>query len=806
LWDTRLVEAFENLGSEDGVRVGGKNASLGELIRSLGTKGIRVPAGFATTSAAYWRYLEHNDLVERIRRELAGLEGRDGERLRSVGVAVRSAILSGEVPDEVAEAIRSAYAALSARYGVETADVAVRSSATAEDLPEASFAGQLESYLNIRGEDELLDTCRRCYASLFTDRAISYRQHHGFEHMDVALSVGVQKMVRSDLAGAGVLFTLDTDTGFPNVVMINAAWGLGEAVVQGTVNPDQYSVFKPFLDDPELVPIIGKRLGDKHHKIVYASHDRGAGTPTEDAETSEEERESYVLGDDEILDLARWGRAIEAHYGRPMDVEWAKDGESGDLYVVQARPETVESRREESLLKRYSLEREGDEVVTGLAIGHGAGAGRVRLILDPVDARDFRDGEVLVTDMTDPDWVPIMKRAAAIVTDRGGRTSHAAIVSRELGVPAVVGSGNATQRLADGDAVTVSCISGDEGYVYRGDLGVRVEDLDLSSVPDVHTRVMINVATPAGAMRWWRLPCRGVGLARIEYLVNNVIRIHPLALTCPDQLDDDVRARVEHLTRGYDDKTRYFVDHLARGVATIAAAQHPEPVIVRFSDFKSNEYAGLVGGSGFEPDEANPMLGWRGASRYYSDAFREAFALECEAIAMVRNAMDFRNVIVMIPFCRTPAEADRVLDVMARHGLERGRDDLEVYVMAEIPSNIVEADAFCARFDGFSIGTNDLTQLVLGLDRDSERLSYLFDERETSVQRLIEQLIATAHEHGRPVGICGQAPSDHPDFAEFLVRAGIDSISVNPDSVVRVIEHVAKAERARAGTPRADAG
>lgn len=789
----RLVRPLDDLSSGDVAEVGGKNASLGEMIRTLQGEGIRVPAGFATTAGAYRRFLEHNDLAERLRERLDAV---DDDSLEEVGQAVRDMILEGEFPDDVADAIRSAYQDLSDRYDVEQVDVAVRSSATAEDLPEASFAGQQESFLNVRGEDDLLDACRRCYASLFTDRAIVYRERQGFGHMDVALSVGVQKMVRSDRAGAGVLFTLDTDTGFPRIVMVNASWGLGETVVKGTVNPDQYVVFKPFLDDADLVPIIGKTLGEKEHKIVYGEADQG----TRDVQTTAEEREAFVLSDEEILRLARWAVTIEEHYGRPMDVEWAKDGDRNEIHIVQARPETVESRREASSLRTYSVEGEGEALVTGLAIGSAAGAGRVHVVLEPESAADFPEGGVLVARMTDPDWVPIMKRAAAIVTDRGGRTSHAAIVSRELGLPAVVGTGDATQRLTEGVDVTVSCVEGDVGRVYEGRLEIREEEVDLDDVPEVRTRIMMNVATPAAAMRWWRLPCRGVGLARMEYLVNNVIRVHPLALTRFDDLEDaEAREEIERLTRGYADREEYFVDHLSRGIATVAAAHHPHPVIVRTSDFKTNEYADLLGGRQFEPEEENPMLGWRGASRYYSDDYRDGFALECRALRRVREEMGFRNVIVMIPFCRTPEEADRVLEVMAENGLERGREGLEIYVMAEVPSNIVEADAFSERFDGFSIGSNDLTQLVLGVGRDSEKLSYLFDEREESVKRLIVQLIRTAHDHDVPVGICGQAPSDHPEFAGFLVEAGIDSISVNPDSVLDVIEHVARAEAEKEG-------
>ncbi|MFW6079668.1 MAG: phosphoenolpyruvate synthase, partial [Gemmatimonadota bacterium] len=687
------------------------------------------------------------------------------------------------------------------------------------DLPEASFAGQQESFLNVSGGDALLDACRRCYASLFTDRAIAYRENQGFDHMEVALSVGVQKMVRSDLAGAGVLFTLDTDSGFPDAVLVNASWGLGETVVQGTVNPDQYTVYQPFLERDVADPIIGKTLGEKEKKVVYAAGaagradgDRGGdgaggrsvggaseagpdAEPTVTVDTPEEERRAFVLSDDEIIRLARWGAAIEEHYDKPMDVEWAKDGEREEIYIVQARPETVYGRKAAATTTSYRLKERGERLVTGLSIGQGIGAGAVRLIMSPEEIDRFTDGAVLVTGMTDPDWVPIMKRAAAIVTDLGGRTSHAAIVSRELGIPAVVGTRDATEVLEDGREVTVSCAEGDEGYVYDGRLEYEEEEVDLEELPATRTRIMMNIAAPQGAMRWWRLPVHGVGLARMEYLINNVIKVHPLALTRFDELEDErARAEIDALARPYESREAYFIEHLARGIATIAAARHPDPVIVRMSDFKTNEYAGLIGGRPFEPEEGNPMLGWRGASRYYSEDYRDGFALECRAVRRARETMGFRNVVVMIPFCRTPEEADRVLETMAENGLERGKDGLEVYVMAEIPTNVLEADAFAERFDGFSIGSNDLTQLVMGISRDAEKLAYLFDESSPSVKRLIRMLIETAHAAGRPVGICGEAPSNDPEFAAFLVESGIDSISLAPDSVVRVIGVVAEVE------------
>jgi pyruvate,water dikinase len=770
--------------------VGGKNASLGEMIGALKDEGIRVPDGFATTADAYWHYLEANDLKDEMWAQLEALADGD-QSLSDTGAAIRKRIRTGTMPDDLADAILHAYHDLSAGYDADAIDVAARSSATAEDLPEASFAGQQESFLNVRGDEAVLTACKNCFASLFTDRAITYREEHGFDHMEVALSVGIQKMVRADKAG--VMFTIDTESGFPDNAIINAGWGLGETVVKGTINPDQYTVYKPFLDDASLTPIVGKTKGDKAQKIVYAD---GDGEPTKTVETTEEERNAFVLSDDEILTLARWGARIEEHYDRPMDIEWARDGETEELFILQARPETVQSRRAASVLRTYRLQETGERLVTGLSIGQSIAEGEVQLIHSADEIDRFEEGGILVTEMTDPDWGPILKKAAGIITDRGGRTSHAAIVSRELGIPAVIGTGNATETLTDGQEVTLSCVEGTDGYVYEGLLDYETEDLDLEALPDTETNIMLNVASPAAALNWWKLPVEGIGLARMEYLVNNVIQVHPMALVAFDQVEDEAaRTRIEELTRGYEEKGEYFVDQLSQGIGAIAAAQHPHPVIVRLSDFKTNEYADLVGGQAFEPHEENPMLGWRGASRYYSDDYREGFALECRALKRVRETMGFTNVVLMVPFCRTPEEADRVLDVMAEHGLQRGENDLEVYVMAEIPSNVLQADEFAERFDGFSIGTNDLTQLVLGVGRDAERLAALFDERNRSVKNMIVDLIEQAHASDRPVGICGQAPSDHPDFAEFLVEAGIDSISVIPDSVADVIQHVAEAEK-----------
>jgi pyruvate,water dikinase len=670
--------------------------------------------------------------------------------------------------------------------------VAVRSSATAEDLPEASFAGQQETFLNISGEKELIDACVKCYASLFTDRAISYREEKNFDHLKVALSIGVQKMVRSDLAGSGVMFSLDTDTGFRKVVIINASWGLGENIVQGTVNPDEYIVFKPLLDKKEFKPVIEKNLGEKEQKMVYV---KTGGKKTLNIKTTEKERLSYVLDEDEILQLARWAVIIEDHYGHPMDMEWAKDGKTGDIYMVQARAETVESRKEASIFKEYRLLGTGKKIAEGMAVGEAIIAGKAQVLLDPKQIDKFEDGSILVTTMTDPDWVPIMKKASGIITDHGGRTSHAAIVSRELGIPAIVGTGNATKILKHGQEITLSC-EGEKGFVYEGYVKYEAIDLDLKGLPETRTQIMMNIGDPAAGFRWWKLPAKGIGLARMEFIITNHIKIHPMALVKFKQLKDPkAKKLILELTRGFKDKSEYFVDHLARGVAMIGASQYPYPVIVRMSDFKTNEYAGLIGGAQFEAHEENPMIGFRGASRYYDDKYREGFALECRAIKRVREQMGITNVVVMIPFCRTVEEADKCLLEMEKNGLKRGENGLQVYVMAEIPSNIILADQFSQRFDGFSIGSNDLTQLTLGIDRDSAQLAKLFDERNEAIKRSISSLIKTAHENKVKVGICGQAPSDYPDFAAFLVEKGIDSISLNPDSVIEIIKTVAEAEK-----------
>jgi pyruvate,water dikinase len=783
------IRWFEDIGADDVASVGGKNASLGEMLSNLCRYGIRVPPGFAITADGYRRFLEANDLRPLIAADLAKFASGESS-VAETGAMIRAAIEKSEWPEDLADAIRQAYRDLSRRLEVAEASVAVRSSATAEDLPEASFAGQQESYLNIHGEAALLGACRHCFASLFTDRAISYRAAKGFDHLKVALSIGIQQMVRSDLAGSGVMFSIDTETGFDRVVLINAAWGLGENVVQGTVDLDEYQVFKPLLDDATLNPIIHKRRGGKSLKMVYTQE---VEQPTRNVETSDAERAAYVLTDGEILKLARIACTIERHYGHPMDIEWAKDGGSGRIFIVQARPETVASRRQIGLQRTYKVTQKGKKLVSGLSVGLGVVTGPVCIIHDTKNIDRFVPGAVLVTTTTNPDWVPIMKRAAAIITERGGRTSHAAIVSRELGLPAVVGTGDATKVLQPNQYVTVSCAEGDEGFVYDGIAKVDIEELDVRAVPG--TKIMLNLANPAAAFRWWQLPADGVGLARMEFVIANQVKVHPMALVHFDALTDDKAAlAIAELTRGYKDKADYFVDRLSLGLARIAAALYPKPMIGRMSDFKTNEYANLIGGAEFEPKEENPMLGFRGASRYYSSQYRDGFALECRAIRRLREEMGFTNVVVMIPFCRSPEEADCVLKVMAEEGLERGRKGLEVYVMCEIPSNVILAAAFAERFDGFSIGSNDLTQLTLGVDRDSELLASLFDEQNEAVKWMIRRMIEQAHKAGVKVGLCGQAPSNHPEFAGFLVRCGIDSISVTPDSFIAVKQHVAKAE------------
>lgn len=777
---TPLVVDLDRVDQGDAGQVGGKNAALGEMLQHLGALGVRIPPGYATTASAYRRFLAVNDLEEDLRRLDDGADA-DPE----TGARIREAIRSGELPGGLREALGDAYRQLGAGAGEEDVPVAVRSSATAEDLPEASFAGQQESFLNVRGEEELLEAVRACYASLFTDRAIAYRDEQGFGHLEVALSAGVQRMVRSDRAGSGVMFTVDPESGFPDVVVVDAAFGLGEGVVSGTVTPDSHMVFTPLLDEaPE--PIIARELGDKQRKVVY---DDGGGTTTE--QTTEQEQASWVLTADEVLQLARWGVAVDEYYDRAMDIEWAKDGPSGQLYVLQARPETVHSQRDDGRLRTYTLQERSEPLAAGVAIGDAIATGQARLLDEPGDPDRFEEGSVLVAPMTDPDWVPVMRRAGAVVTDRGGRTAHAAIVSRELGIPAIVGCGDATEHIRDGSTVTVSCAEADHGQVYDGALSYEENVLDLDDLPDIEPRPMLNIASPRAAFRWWRLPVQGIGLARMEFIVNHHIGIHPLALTRFEELDDEhVREQIAGRTAGWEDRTEFFVDTLARAVARIAASQHPHPVIVRLSDFKTNEYANLLGGEAFEPREANPMLGFRGAARYDHDRYRDGFALECRALRRAREQMGMANVAIMVPFVRTVREADRVIGLLADHGLVRGKDGLDLYMMCEVPSNVILAEQFADRFDGFSIGSNDLTQLILGVDRDSRLLAGTFDERNSAVTRTVRDLVDRAHQTGTRVGICGQAPSDHPGFAAMLVDAGIDSISLNPDSVASTLQHL----------------
>lgn len=766
-----LVLDFEHLARSDVGLVGGKNSSLGEMIRALGPEGIPVPPGFATSSYAYWHYVDANNIRGKID-ELVDQWQSGHQTLAETGHAIRTLFLRGTWPADTTEAILSGYRDLCDKVGVDDVSVAVRSSATAEDLPDASFAGQQETYLNIQGSEALLDACRRCYASLFTDRAISYRHIKKFNHENVALSIGIQQMVRSDIGGAGVMFSIDTESGFDKIVLINAAWGLGENVVQGTVNPDEYQIFKPLLSNEKLSPILSKKLGDKAIKMVYGDK----CVPTRNVPTSRAERASYVLEDDEILQLARWACRIEEHYSCPMDMEWARDGSSGKLYIVQARPETVQSRRDTAAFKTYKVGEHGHTLTTGLSIGDKAVAGRICLLTSVSDMDKFIDGSILVTESTDPDWVPVMKRAAAIVTDYGGRTSHAAIVSRELGVPAVVGTGNATYVLHTGQDVTVSCAESDSGLVYDGISDITTKTVQISDFPSVRTKIMLNLANPSAAYRWWRLPVDGIGLARMEFVVSNSIRVHPMALIHFDHLEDEAaKKEIADLTAGYAYKPDYFVDKLASGLATLCSAVYPKPAIIRMSDFKTNEYARLIGGAEFELKEENPMIGFRGASRYYSPRYKEGFALECRAVKKVREKMGLTNAIVMIPFCRTVKEARKVLDVMEQNGLKRGEKGLMVYVMCEIPSNVILASSFTQHFDGFSIGSNDLAQLTLGVDRDSGELASLFDEQDEAVKWMIARAITVARREGCKISLCGEAPSNHPEFAEFLVNAGIDS-------------------------------
>ncbi len=797
-----LILWFDEVGITDIPLVGGKNASLGEMIQQLTPQGVNVPTGFATTAYAYRYFIESAGLEAQLRELFADLDVEDVKNLQVRGKQARSLLMHTPFPVDLRDAIASAYLKLCEQYNTDT-DVAVRSSATAEDLPDASFAGQQESYLNVVGVQGVLAACHRCFASIFTDRAISYRHTKGFNHFSIALAVGVQKMVRSDLATSGVMFSIDTETGFKDAALITAAYGLGENVVQGTINPDEYYVFKPTLKTG-FRPIINKKLGSKELKMIY---DDGSKF-TKNVAVSPTEQSKFALSDAEILQLAHWACLIEDHYSQthghysPMDIEWAKDGITNQLFVVQARPETVQSQKTGNVLRSYRFLNTDKEVkfphslVTGCAVGEAISQGKVHLILDVNKIDQFQAGDVLVTERTDPDWEPIMKRASAIVTNSGGRTCHAAIIARELGVPAIVGCSNGTEVLKTGQEVTISCAEGEEGKVYPGLLPFEIKEVLLENLPRTRTQILMNVGNPQEALSLSAIPNDGVGLARTEFIIANQIQIHPMALIHYDKLEDKfVKAKIHQITALYDDKPQYFVDKLSQGIGRIAAAFYPKPVIVRMSDFKSNEYANLLGGQQFEPKEENPMLGWRGAARYYDTGYQEAFALECESIKRVREEMGLTNVIPMIPFCRTPDEGRMVLAEMAKNDLKQGVNDLQVYVMCELPNNVIMAEEFAEVFDGFSIGSNDLTQLTLGIDRDSALVARLFDERSQGVKRMVKMAIEAAKKHHRKIGICGQAPSDYPEFAQFLVEQGIDSISLNPDSVLKTMLEIAKVEK-----------
>lgn len=795
--NNELLLWFDQIGLKDIDKVGGKNASLGEMLRHLTSNGIRVPEGFAITTKAFREFVATANLEDKVKNILDGMDPDNPSDVSPRGKAVRKAFLEAEFSDEIRREIEYGYWELGRRLGIENPSVAIRSSATSEDLDGASFAGQHETILNVRGETNVLRAIKQCFASLFTDRAIAYRAHKGFSQLDNALSVGVQRMVRSDLACSGVMFTLDTESGFANVVYITGSWGLGEMIVQGAVNPDQFYVFKPSLGKFKD-PIIEKKLGSKQHKLVYAPKGGMA-----DAEVSEADRQRYVLSDAETIQLAEWACVIENHYKKPMDIEWAKDGLTKELYIVQARPETVHAVKKGNVLEAYVLEQRSAVLAKGDPVGSKIGKGKVNVLESAFEISDFRKGEVLVTDKTDPDWEPIMRTASAIVTDRGGRTCHAAIVSRELGIPCIIGTGNGTRVLKDGQSVTVDTSEG-EGRVYDGELKFRIDRTNLESMPKTKTKIMMNVGVPEHVFNQGQIPCDGVGLARLEFIIASHVGIHPLALFEFDKLKaraaEDPRIAklvddIDERTYGYEKKEDYYREKLAWGIGKIAATFHPRDVIVRLSDFKTNEYASLLGGWLYEPIESNPMIGWRGASRYYDPKFKPAFGLECQALKQVREQKGLKNIKVMVPFCRTPDEGRKVIKTMAEFGLEQGKDGLEVYVMCEIPSNVVLADEFAEVFDGFSIGSNDLTQLMLGLDRDSELVSQLYDERSPAVKRMIASVIKTVKAKGRKIGICGQAPSDFPEFAEFLVECGIDSISLNPDSVIKTRLIVADTEK-----------
>ena len=801
----RFIKWFADISIGDIPLVGGKNASLGEMFHELSSQGVKVPDGFAVTAEGYRHFLRSTGLDARIKQILGSLNTQDMDNLQKRGSEVRHAILATPMPRDLEDEMLAAYAKLSGTQTVPL-DVAVRSSATAEDLPDASFAGQQETYLNVQGNASLLEHCRRSFASLFTDRAISYRVDKGFDHLLIALSIGVQRMVRSDLGSAGVMFTIDTETGFREAVLINASYGLGENVVLGSVNPDEYYVFKPTLK-LGFKPVLQKRVGSKEFKLIY---DTGGSRMVKNVPVSAGDRARFALSDDDILQLARWACVIEDHYSAkrgqpmPMDIEWAKDGRTGELFIVQARPETVQARKNLDVVETYKLKERSGVLVTGRSVGEKIATGPVRVVKSVEFLREFREGDILVADKTDPDWEPVMKKASAIVTNRGGRTCHAAIVSRELGVPAIVGTEHGTEVLKEGQVVTISCAEGDTGFVYEGKLAFDVQQTNIKGMQRPRTKVMLNLANPEEAFALSFLPNDGVGLARMEFIINTYIKVHPLALLDFDKLADPAaKAEIEKLTSGYADKPQFFIDRLAQGVAMLAAAFYPKDVILRLSDFKSNEYANLIGGRAYEPVEENPMIGFRGASRYYHPRYQAGFALECHAVRKVREEMGLTNLKVMIPFCRTIEEGQRVQAEMEKHGLKRSVNGLEIYVMCEIPSNVILAAEFAEIFDGFSIGSNDLTQLILGVDRDSEIVAPIFNERNAAVKSMIAQVIKVCREKHRKIGICGQAPSDYPDFAQFLVEQGIDSISLNPDTVLKTSVAILEKERALGSQPLA---
>ncbi len=794
---SKYIRWFEEITIDDVPLVGGKNASLGEMYRELTSKGIKIPNGFSVTAEAYWHTLKAGGIIEKLKKTMTGLDTANVADLSKRGKIARDLILGAGIPDDLWEEIKTGYDRLCEQYGEDT-DVAVRSSATAEDLPTASFAGQQETYLNIRGYPGLRDACSRCFASLFTDRAISYRVTNKFDHFKVGLSIGIMKMVRSDLASSGVIFTLDTETGFRDVVFITGAYGLGENVVLGQVNPDEFYVFKPTFREG-YKPIIMKKVGDKEIKMIYGRGD--SKVLTRNVEVPEAERLRFCIDDEEVLELAGYAITIEDHYSnkygepRPMDIEWAKDGITGELFIVQARPETVQSQRSKDILETYVLEKRSEILAKGRSVGAKIASGKAHVIPDVSDLPSFKPGEILIADTTTPDWEPVMKTAAAIVTNKGGRTCHAAIVSRELGIPAVVGAGNATEVLDTGREITVSCAEGEDGFVYDGILPSHKDTMSLKNLKRPKTEIMINLGNPEEAFALSMIPNDGIGLARLEFIITSYIKIHPMALVHPENVKDPKDLReIEQLTRGYD-KEEYFVEKLAQGVGTIAAAFYPKPVVVRMSDFKTNEYASLLGGSYFEMVESNPMIGFRGASRYFDERYREGFALECRAMKKVRDEMGLTNLILMIPFCRTIEEARKVIAEMEKNGLKRGENGLQVYVMCEIPNNVLLIDEFSKFFDGFSIGSNDLTQLTLGVDRDSELLASEFDERDPGVMKIMAMAVLGAKQNGRHSGICGQAPSDFPEIAEFLVKEKIDSISLNPDSVMKITLKVLETEK-----------